>query len=87
MLLFGYVINVTHKQDINSAGLCFFAYVETIAGSQKETGGYCSNGAEHPEHEEACTVGTDTADIVFGKDNGGVKCGEEKNGSDARGDE
>jgi len=76
-----------HSQTTYLFAAPLFAYVETIARSQKETGGYCSNGTEHPEQEKSGTVGTDTADIVFDKDNAWVKCGEEKNGSDACRDE
>ena len=78
-------MSLTNK--LNFFAVLFFAYVDTIAGPQKEAGGYCSDGAEHPEQEEAGTVGTDTADIVFDKDNPRVKCGEEMNGSDACGNE
>ena len=78
-------MSLTNKLNLFTA--LFFAQIETIARPQKETGRYCSHGAEHPEQEEAGTVGTDTADIVFDKDNARVKCGEEKNGSDACGNE
>jgi hypothetical protein len=67
------------------AGL-FPANIETIARPQKETGGYCGHGAEHPEQEESDAVSTNSADVVFDKHNAWIKGREEKNGSDARGD-
>jgi hypothetical protein len=76
-----------HSQTTCLLAALFLSCIETIARSQKETGGYCSNGTEHPEQEEAGTVSTYTADIVFSKYNTRVKSGEEKNGCDAGRDE
>jgi len=80
------VINVTHIAKKLLAGL-FPANIETVARPQKETGGYCGYGAEHPEQEESNAISTNSTDVVFDKHNARIKGREEKNGSDARGDE
>jgi hypothetical protein len=85
MLLFVAVININHQPTYLIAGL-FPANIETIARPQKETGGYCGHGAEHPEQEEAYAISTNSADVVFDKHNIWVKGSEEKDGSNARGD-
>ena len=80
------VIYVTRLSTNLSARL-LTAYIETIARSQKETGGYCGHGAEHPEQEEANAISTNSADVVFDKHNAWIKGSEEQDGSDARGNE
>ena len=64
-----------------------FAWIESAARPQEETGRDSRHCSEQPEQEESTTVGTNSTDIIFNKHDSRVEGREEQNSSDTRGDE